>query len=136
MSDFGRDISCTTSLRTGRYVTGSRIVAEAVYRRLTTPRGMLLGDEDEEDYGLDLTELIGSVATKNDAAALEGRIASELEKDERIDVVSASVTPIVDGPSTEFEILIEGRTIEDEAFDLTIAVTDVSVELLNINTET
>mgnify|MGYP000564826546 CR=1 FL=1 len=38
-----------------------RLVAEAIYRRLTTPPGTLLGGDDEANYGLDLLSLIGSV---------------------------------------------------------------------------
>jgi len=70
MTEFGRDISCTTSLRTGRYSTGLRLVAEAAFRRLSTRRGTLQGGVDEENYGLDLSSLIGSTATEADAAGL------------------------------------------------------------------
>jgi len=133
-TDFGRDISCTTSLRTGRFATGARHVGEAAYRRLTTPRGMLRGGEEEQSYGLDLTELIGSTSTKSDAAALPGRIKTELEKDERIASVEATVTTVKEGPSTSFEIVIVATT-DAGPFTLKLAVDAVSVELLGLTEE-
>ncbi len=64
MVDFGREISCTDSLKTGRFSTGARLVAEAAYRRLTTPRGTLRGGEEEANYGIDLTEMCGATNVK------------------------------------------------------------------------
>jgi hypothetical protein len=128
---FGRDISCTTSMRTGQFVSGARLVAEAAYRRLTTPRGMLRGGEEEQNYGLDLTDLIGSATTKKDAASLEGRIRNELLKDERLLTIDVTVMATVEGPSTSFEILIDGMT-KAGPFTLAVRVDDVSAQLLGI----
>ena len=130
-TNFGRDISCTDSLRTGRFVSGVRLVAEAAYRRLITPRGTLRGGEEEENYGFDLSSLIGSVVTASDAAALEGRIANELLKDERISTVTAVVTMTKRGPSTFFDVDVSATTAEGP-FTLQLSVTDVTVELLGI----
>ena len=44
MTDFGFDTSCTTALRTGRFSSGPRLVAEACFRRLSTLRGTLRGE--------------------------------------------------------------------------------------------
>ncbi len=130
--DLGREISCTTVLKTGRYATGVRLVAEACYRRLTTPRGSLRGGESEQNYGLDLASLIGSSKTKADAAALPGRIRSELEKDERVESVTADVLVTVDGPGTTFAITIEVVTSVGP-FTLKLLASAVSVELLGIS---
>jgi hypothetical protein len=132
--DFGKDISCTSSLKTGRYVTGARLVGEAIYRRLTTPRGMLRGGEEEADYGLDLVELIGSVATANDAAALEGRIQSEVLKDERVLSVDVTVTPTSTGPATEFVVYIEATTAAGP-FNLKLSISELTVELVGLSVE-
>ncbi len=131
MTDFGRDMSCTTELRTGRFATGARLVGEACFRRLTTPRGMLRGGEEEANYGLDLTELIGSGNVKADAASLPGRIKSELKKDERVLTVDATVTVTTEGPATVFDIAIECDT-DEGPFTLTLRASDVDVELLGI----
>lgn len=134
MSDLGKDTSCGTGLKTGRYVTGPRLVAEACFRRLTTPRGMLRGGEDEGNYGLDLTDLIGSVTTGADAASLPGRIESELKKDERILDLRVDVADESQGPGRAFVITIEAETNEGP-FTLGISADEVTVDLIGIAEE-
>lgn len=128
---FGRDISCTTSLRHGAFASGVRLVAQACYRRLTTPRGTLRGGEDEQHYGIDITELVGSATSAAEVAALQGRIRAELEKDERIESVNVSVTSSSRGPATTYTITVQAFTSEGP-FTLTLAASDVTVELLGI----
>ena len=134
MTEFGRESSCTDSLKPGRFVSGVRVVAEAAYRRLTTPRGTLRGGEHEADYGLDLTEMIGSASTKATAASLPGRIKSELTKDERINAVEVQVTRSTDGPAETYIIKILGDT-DEGPFDLQLLVGAVTVELLGIKAD-
>lgn len=134
MTEFGRDISCTTAIRSGRTVTGVRIVAEAAYRRLTTPRGMLRGGEDEANYGLDLSEFIGAQSSASTAAAFPGIIRGELLKDERIESVEVDVVETQSGASITYSIRIVGKTNEGP-FELQIAVDDVSTALVGITTE-
>jgi len=129
--DFGRDISVTDLLRTGRFATGTQLVGEACYRRLTTPRGMLRGGEDEANYGIDLTELIGESRPSVIAASLPGRIKNELLKDERIQTCEVELTVSTSGPSTSFVIVIEVTTAAGP-FALQILATDVTTELLGI----
>lgn len=131
-TNFGRDTSCTTSLKTGRFVVGTRLVAEAIYRRLTTPRGMLRGGEEEANYGLDLCGLVGTTDPIATAASLPGRIQAELLKDERIESVSVSVVPLVEGPSVSFTITIAAVTGAGP-FTLTLRASSVSVELLGVS---
>lgn len=133
-TNFGRDLSCTTSIRTGRFVSGPRLVAESLYRRLTTPRGMLRGGDDESDFGLDLLDLVGSATTKNDAAALEGKIRSEAAKDERIESVDVEVLTVTEGAVTSFEIAIDATTSAGP-FSLQLRVEDVTIELVGLSVE-
>lgn len=126
---FGRELSCTTTLRTGVYVSGARLVGEAAFRRLTTPRGMLRGGEDEANYGMDLTSFIG--ASPRGISTLEGRIRNELLKDERIDKVTARVAKTLDGPATILRIEIDAET-RDGPFTLVVQVDEISAQLLNI----
>lgn len=130
-TNFGREVSCTTEIRTGRFVTGARLVGEAIYRRLTTPRGMLRGAEGEANYGLDLTELIGSASTKASAAALPARIKAEIRKDERIESANVIVVESNEGVAKGFVITIEALAA-DGPFTLTLAVDEVTVGLLGI----
>jgi len=129
--NFGTDTSCTDSLRTGRLVSGPRLVAEACYRRLITPRGSLFGGDDEANYGLDLADLIGSVSTKAQVAALPGQIQTELLKDERITSASATVTASKSGPSVTYQISISAQT-DAGPFSLVLSVSDVTVSLLGM----
>lgn len=131
-TSFGRDISCTDSLKTGRYATGLRLVAEACYRRLTTPRGSLRGGEDEQNYGFDLKQFVGTTNAKAVAASLPGRIKNELTKDERVETVEVDVLVSSDGIGSTFTITIEVGTA-DGPFELQIAITDVTVALLGIS---
>lgn len=131
MTDFGRDTWCRDSLRSGRYATGVELVAQNAYHRLITPRGQLRGGEDEEDYGLDLVGMLGSVANPADAAALPGQIRAELLKDERILDVAATVTSSVGGPATEWIVEVTADT-DEGPFDLVISVDGLTVELLKV----
>jgi hypothetical protein len=133
-TDFGRDTSCTTSLKTGRFSSGVRLVAEAAFRRLTTPRGMLRGGEDEANYGLDLTEIVGTTSPKVTAASLPGRIKAELEKDQRIQSVDVKVAIATAGSLASFEIAIAAQTAEGP-FSLVLLASSVTVELLGIKAE-
>lgn len=130
-TETGKDVSCTGSLRTGRFVSGLRLVAEAAYRRLTTPRGMLRGGEQELNYGLDLTELIGATDPRTLVAMLPGRIRAELLKDPRIAAVEVSVLDTTRGPMTSLDITIEATTAEGP-FTLQVRASAVTVELLGI----
>lgn len=127
--DLGRDISCTDSLKTGRFATGVRLVAEAAYRRLTTPRGMLRGGEEEQNYGLDLTAFCGTTNPKATAASLPGRIKSELLKDERIETVDVNIVVTTSRPATTFTITIAATTGAGP-FTLKLLASAVDVELL------
>lgn len=132
MTDFGYDTSCTTALRTGRFSSGVRLVAEAAFRRLSTPRGTLRGGDDEQNYGIDLADMIGAATTAATAAALPGQIESELLKDERIDSVIVTVKASTVGPATSYVISVEGQT-DEGPFSLVLSVNDVTVDLLNIS---
>lgn len=132
--NFGRDTSCTTELRSGRYATGVRLVAEAAFRRLTTPRGTLRGGEDEAGYGIDLLGMVGTVSTKKDAAALPGRIEAELRKDERIESVVVTVLETTVASLSSFQIDIEAVT-EGGPFTLQIGIDNLELADLNIIVE-
>lgn len=131
--DFGRDISTTTSMKTGRFSSGPRLVAEACYRRLTTPRGTLRGGEDEASYGFDLTELIGVTNIKTAAASLPGRIQAELEKEQRLDSVTVDVLTSTDAAGlTSFTITVNAITGAGP-FTLVLLASAVTVTLLGLD---
>ena len=130
-TDFGRDIWCDDSLRTGRMATGSRLVAQGAYHRLITPRGTLRGGDDEADFGLDLAGIVGSVTSDADARRLEGMVRGEIRKDERIASVSVVVTRTVTGAEVSLRVDIAAET-DSGPFDLVLGVSLVSVEVLSL----
>lgn len=89
---YGVDYHCLTDL-TERLdqVSGTEALALALLRRLSTQRGELPGDSDEEaDYGTDLLGYLNRGSTQGDLRALEAIAAAECTKDPL--VASAIVT--------------------------------------------
>ena len=129
--DYGYDTSCTDSLRTGRFSTGVRLVAEAIYRRLITPRGALRGGDDEANYGFDLVGKLGHTVSASEIAALPGQVESEILKDERIESAEVSVSSVTKGPSVSWTIAVSATTALGQ-FQLVLSVNDVTAELLSI----
>ncbi len=129
---FGVETFCLDKLQSGRLVRGKAVVVQAMYRRLITPRGTLRGGPDEENYGIDLAGFIGAVGYPTALAALPGIIRGELMKDERVADVVASVIAVRDRDATiGLTIRIAGTLQgEGESFELTVAASDTSVELL------
>src|SRR5688572_6315123 len=84
---YGIEAWCADGYVSGRFSSGPRNVALALYRRITTPRGMLGGVEDDDEelnYGLDITAYIGAVGNDTAINALPGLVAGELGKDDRV----------------------------------------------------
>lgn len=124
----GLDMSSLDDLEETREVTGVELVAQDAVWRLKTPRAAGILAADAPDYGLDLLEAIGSVATVADAASLPGRIRAELTKDPRILEVDSSVTQTVAGPAVEWDIQIRCQTNEGP-FELIGTANDAELDL-------
>jgi hypothetical protein len=130
---YGVDVSCLDELETGRLVRGVELVAQAAYRRLITPRGMLGGSDDAVAYGIDLAGYVGAIGYDASVRALPGIIRNELLKDDRIADVSAKVTATRTGPATTLVVEIHCALYDaGENFTLTLSVSDVSSKLLGI----
>lgn len=122
-TDYGRDTSCTDDLRPGRIATGATLVAEACYRRLTTPRGRLI---DDPHYGLDVRALLQRGMTPAVIASIPGQVRAELLKDPRVRSMSVRVSRPSD---TELVIDLDGATAAGP-FRLVLSVGALTVELL------
>lgn len=136
MALVGLDTSCTDSLHAGRLVrTFNGLVAEACYRRLTTPRRTLRGGEQEANYGLDVAGLIGAVVPSGGAAliaSLPGQIKLELTKDERVIDTATTITSTENG-AKGLSLSLTVRIVTDEgAVSLLLAADSVTVALLGI----
>ena len=129
---YGVDIYAWDRLRTGRLVRGPELVAQAIYRRLTTPRGTLRDGEAGSVYGLDIQDFIGQVGTANAIAAIPALIRAEVLKDDRITNATVTATSTTDRAGlVAVRIQIEAELVnEGDRFELTLGVSSVSVALL------
>lgn len=125
MVDYGQDFTCTSDLETVLGVTtGRRVVAEAVFRRLITPRGRLIGDAN---YGFDLTAYINGELDTGGLGWLRSAVIAECEKDERVLSATCEMTWLDDVLTATI-----GLSLAAETFTLVLAVSAVSVELLTV----
>lgn len=121
----GTAVSCTDDLDPlARVIEGEDVLIESFYRRLTTPRGSLITDPD---YGTDVRSMLQQGITAADLGAIEGRIRSELEKDERAEGVEVSVSPSSDAQVVTGSIV---GSYGPGPFRLVFTLTADTVELL------
>lgn len=126
MADFGTDILALDDLDPSfALVSGEAMLARAIARRLTTPRGGLFCDPD---YGYDVRALLLDGLTPAKLASAQASIAAEVEKDER--VAGATVTFTQDTTAERLTISIELET-DEGPFDLVLSVDALSAELLS-----
>jgi hypothetical protein len=131
---YGVDSWATDSVFTGRLARGKTLVAQACYRRLTTPRGTLRGGPDEENYGIDLSSIIGAGNPLRVQAMLPSMIRGELVKDDRVADVSVTADYTQDTAGrASFVIVVNVQLYEpDSDFELTIAVSGVTTKLVGL----
>lgn len=123
--DFGSDLSCTDDLDPGaKEVSGEDALAQALYRRLTTPRGQLI---DDPDYGLDIQSFLHRGITAGELRGIEGAIRAEVLKDDRVANFTAKATTSDGGASMEVNLVITTGT---GPFRLIFQLTSETVELV------
>lgn len=126
MTDYGSAVSWVSDMAPeGHVVTGNRVVAEALARRLMTPRGRLIG---YPNYGYDLTQFVNADMSERDLIAMQAGIKAECEKDERVE--SASVASVLrsDGLMTVTINVVGAKG----PFSLVLEVSAVTVKLLEV----
>lgn len=123
-TDLGTDLSCLTDLTaTMSTVSGRRLLAEAIARRLQTPRGGLL---KHPDYGFDLAGHINDDINASDIAVISSGVEAECLKDERVISATCACTFAVNTLTVVVTI-----TDADGPFVLILAATAVSVTLVS-----
>lgn len=129
MNDFGTDIDCGPDGLSPTFdlVSGRDALVQAILHRFQTQRGSLV---DDANYGLDVTAWVGKKAGTTQRLAWEQALESEARKDER--VLSARARLTFDTQTGFFRFIL-AVTTADGPFSLTLAVTDVSVELLAVS---
>lgn len=129
---FGRDTWCADALQPGRLVSGNTLLAQALYRRWTTPRGTLRGGDEEAVYGIDVVGMVGSLALPQLLASMPDMMRAEALKDDRVADCRVTVvrTTASDGTVTIYPSAVVTPADGNESFTMTLAVTDVTVTLL------
>lgn len=125
--------------------SGRQCLAEALARRLITPRGALFYDPN---YGYDLTSLINADLASSDIPRIAASIEEEFRKDERVisavatvqyvgpDQVDAARAGVVANPAPGSQGVIVISAIVNDGqgpFSLTLAATAVTIQLLGVS---
>lgn len=94
-TDFGTTLSCTFDIDPmGQTVSGLTALAQALIRRITTPRGRLLSDPN---YGYDIGGELEDDVTTQQVNAIGANVDAEFLKDQRVFSSVTSVTLQTDG---------------------------------------
>lgn len=125
MIDAEHDVSTFPDLDpTFAEVHGTRAVAEAIARRLMTPRGTL---DYDPDYGFDVRELLSAAVDERRLFWVRAEIEAEAEKDERVRGATATLERTADA----IVVTLALETAEGP-FRLTLGIDDVTVAILSI----
>jgi phage baseplate assembly protein W len=111
----------------GTYASGKRAIAEAIARRLQTPRGNLLSDPT---YGYDLTAFLDADLGARDIAMITSNAQAECLKDER--VAGATVTIALSATG----VLVVSIAIDPSVglpFTFVLSVSQVTVQILQVS---
>jgi hypothetical protein len=115
-----------------RIVSGFEALAQALLRRLDTPAGSL-PDDDDGDYGYDITLLLSDGMTESDLNAVAARVEHEFAQDER--VVSAKVTGKINLSAMSIHLTCAIVARDRGPFSFVLAISDVAKTILSIGEE-
>lgn len=124
---FGSDISGATDIAADVAEVdpfSTIALAQAIVRRLDTPRGSL---PDDKDFGIDLRSYANRGMTAADIQSLAGQIRSELLKDDRIDTLIVTVRPSSTGTSLGVELAVRPVDPQVGGFALTLSASSASI---------
>lgn len=122
----GVDVDCIEDATADfRLARGRRNLANAIARRLSTPRGGLRYDPE---YGLDLREFLNEDVTGAEIANAPGEITLEVEKDPRVQ--AARVRLVYNFAASSLRVTI-GIVDALGPFTLVLSVSKLTVEILD-----
>jgi hypothetical protein len=127
-ANIGADINCVSGLDPlFTLVTGRTALAQAIARRLQTPRGTLAWIGDTADYGYDVRQHLGDDLTPRLQSLIASRVEAEALADERVRAATATVTLL----AGTLRIALQ---ISDAAgpFRLTLSIDAVTVTALQV----
>lgn len=135
--DYGSDLWNDGDLApVERVVTGFEALAQALLRRLdSTPYTLPTDETDEQDdgdYGYDISLLLSDGMTESELAAVASRVEHEFRQDQR--VVSATVNGKIMGARS---IRLRCSIVPRDAgpFSFVVAIFDVAKTILSITEE-
>jgi len=125
--NYGSDFDCTNDLNPAlTLVSGRLCLAQALYRRLITPRGGLFYDPN---YGLGIQNYLNAGLTPAQIARINSLCDAEYLKDDRV-IASQTQGTYLTGVLTLVSLVTDGVG----PFPLTVAVTSVTTALLTYGT--
>jgi phage baseplate assembly protein W len=126
---YGTDLSCITDLAEDLAEvdpTSNQAIAEALIRRLITPRGAL---PDDPDYGFDLRGLLNRGVTLTELRAVTGQARNEIRKDDRVADAKVSAAFSLQGATLRVSIEVTPADVDNDTFSFTFALTDTTVAI-------
>lgn len=140
-SGYGSEIWCTDTLKTGRYARRAMVLAQALFRRVITPRGMLRAEsttasaaDEARIYGIDLAGMVGQVAYVDLPEFVASTLRAEFLKDDR--VLSADPTVSTEqGSDGMVAMTIDVIVVpvdETEDFRMTMTVAQAQTQLVSV----
>lgn len=124
--DYGVDIDCLSGIG---YVlglaSGYQVVANAIGRRLITPRGGLFYDND---YGFDVRSYCNVALTRGKLAELIAGIEAECQKDERVQAARARVV-FTGTADVVASINVDVLLVEGGSFSMVLPIADLVAQL-------
>ena len=121
---YGHDLACTNDLDPAMLeVDGVAGLAQALYRRIITPRGQLI---DDPNYGFDVTQYVNDDVDQTAVSRCAAGVDAEFVKDERV-VRSTTTAAFALGVLTVASVVTPSV---GPSFRLTVAATAVTTTLL------
>lgn len=129
---YGTDISCESDLdplMTEIDGGTTLALAQAIVRRLDTPRGSL---PDDGNYGIDVRGFLNRGTSAADVRQMAGEIRNEVLKDDRVDTLTVTVRPNSVGSEITIELAVQPVDAAIGGFALTLAASDADLLLEEI----
>lgn len=135
MTDYGSDVSTFVLNELGeadldpyfREISGPRVIAEAVTRRWTSPKGSLFWDPDA---GEDVTERLNAKFDPDSIHDVQASLSAEAEKDER--VLSAAVLVTYEQAIKRLRIRCAITPSTGESFQFVLSIDAVTARTLGL----
>ena len=125
---YGHDLSCTTDIDPGAAeVDGITSLAQSLLRRLITPRGTLI---DDQNYGFDLSGYLNDDLSASDLARVGSGVDAEMIKDERVLRSASTVTVLSQGVLSVATLVTPSL---GPTFRLVLAVSQVTASVLLVS---